>query len=445
MKYLKNQNNGFEMANYCKSLLVLFVLLVSVSSAQVQSPEEGDMLDKIVAVVGNEVIMQSEVKTQILMMAQQNPSIDLEDKKLYDMILDELIAQKLLITKAIEDSVVVTDDEVEQRWEYFLQSVIAQYGSEKRVEQVYQMSIGSIKNDYSEQIRKSLLAQKLSQQKFMDVKVTPREVEEFYNSFKDSLPEVPTKIEVSHIVKNVTASNSAKEDALQFAKAIRDSILSGEVTFEDMAKRHSDDPGTREEGGDLGWFDKGKLVPEFEKAAFQLQEGQVSLPVETPFGYHLIQTIEKKSDAINTRHILIKLDESTDDRDATIKFLQNLKAEIVAGKNFADMAKQFSDDKDTRGFGGLIGAISIEDLPPNLSSTINNMKVGEISEPAPYVADPSKQAYHIVLKKSVIDAHKPNLEQDFKELEQRAKIKKQMEMQAKWLEELKKEIYWEKK
>ncbi len=436
------------MAHFCKRILVLFVLFLSFwsSTGLAQTPEDGDTLDKIAAIVGNEIIMQSEVKTQVLMMAQQNPSIDLEDKEIFDKVLDELIAQKLLITKALEDSVVVTDDEVEQRWDYFLQSVISQYGSEKRVEQVYQMSIGSIKNEYSDQIRKSLLAQKLSQQKFMDVKVTPREVEEFYNEYKDSLPQVPAKIEVCHIVKNVTASNNAKDEALKKAKLIRDSILTGQVTFEDMAIRHSDDPGTKDEGGDLGWFDKGKLVPEFEKAAFQLQEGQISLPIETPFGYHLIQTIEKKPEAINTRHILIKIDESTDDRDAAIQFLQGLKKEVVEnGKDFGKLAKQFSDDKDTRGFGGLIGAVGMDELPPTLASTLKNMKVGEVSDPAPYMADPSKQAYHIVLKRKVIDAHKADLQIDFKELEQRAKIKKQMEMQAKWIQQLKKEIYWEKK
>ncbi len=436
------------MAHFCKRVSVLFVLLISLWSnvSVAQTPEEGDTLDKIAAIVGDEIVMQSEVKTQILMMAQQNPNINIEDKDLYDKILDEIIAQKLIITKAIEDSVVVTDDEVEQRWDYFLQSVVSQYGSEKRVEQVYQMSIGGIKNEYSEQIRKSLLAQKLTQQKFMNIKVTPREVEDFYNQYKDSLPEVPLKIEVSHIVKNVTASNTAKDDALNKAKLIRDSILSGQATFADMALRHSDDPGTREDGGDLGWFDKGKLVPEFEKAAFQLQEGQISLPVESPFGYHLIQTIEKKPDAINTRHILIKLDESNDDRDAAIKFLQELKKEVVEnGKDFTILAKQFSDDKDTRGFGGVLGSFALEELPPNLSSLLNNMKVGEISDPAPYMADPSKQAYHIVMKKRVIDAHKPNLKTDFDELEKRAKIKKQMESRLEWIQKLKKELYWEKK
>ncbi len=436
------------MAHFCKRVSVLFVLLISLWSnvSIAQTPEEGDTLDKIAAIVGDEIVMQSEVKTQILMMAQQNPNINIEDKDLYDKILDEIIAQKLIITKAIEDSVVVTDDEVEQRWDYFLQSVVSQYGSEKRVEQVYQMSIGGIKNEYSEQIRKSLLAQKLTQQKFMNIKVTPREVEDFYNQYKDSLPEVPLKIEVSHIVKNVTASNTAKDDALNKAKLIRDSILSGQSTFADMALRHSDDPGTREDGGDLGWFDKGKLVPEFEKAAFQLQEGQISLPVESPFGYHLIQTIEKKPDAINTRHILIKLDESNDDRDAAIKFLQELKKEVVEnGKDFTILAKQFSDDKDTRGFGGVLGSFALEELPPNLSSLLNNMKVGEISDPAPYMADPSKQAYHIVMKKRVIDAHKPNLKTDFDELEKRAKIKKQMESRLEWIQKLKKELYWEKK
>lgn len=436
------------MVHFCKRISVLFVLFLSFWSAAgiAQTPEEGDTLDKIAAIVGDEIVMQSEVKTQILMMAQQNPNIDIDDKELFDRILDDIIAQKLIVTKAIEDSVVVTDDEVEQRWDYFLQSVISEYGSEQRVEQVYQMSLGAIKNEYSEQIRKNLLAQKLTQQKFMDIKVTPREVEEFYNQYRDSLPEVPKKIEVSHIVKNVTASNTAKGDALKKAKLIRDSILNGEATFEDMALRHSDDPGTREDGGDLGWFDKGKLVPEFEKAAFQLQEGQISLPVESPFGYHLIQTIEKKPDAINTRHILIKLDESNDDRDATIKFLRELKKEITEnGKDFATLAKQFSDDKDTRGFGGVLGSFALGELPPNLSSLLNNMKVGEISDPAPYMADPSKQAYHIVLKKKVIEAHKPSIEKDFKELERRAKIKKQMEAQKEWIEQLRKEIYWEKK
>jgi peptidyl-prolyl cis-trans isomerase SurA len=427
-------------------LFISLVLSLSVSfgyeSKAQLLPGANQTLDKIVAVVGNEIIMASDLNAALMMVKQQSPSIDINDPVLRRQVLDNIINEKLVITKAIEDSVKVSDEEVESRWSALLQNMVRRFGSEQRVEEVYGMSINRIRFEYRDEIRKQILGAKLRQEHVADITASPEEVNTFYNQFKDSLDMMPEQVELYHIVKYIGTSKSKKEDVLNFARKIRDSIVAG-GDFADFARRYSDDPGSKSGGGDLGWASKGKLFPEFEKAAYALQPDEISLPVETPFGYHIIQVIDKRNDEIKARHILFKFGESDEDIETAKRFLDSLKKEIESGKDFETLARMNSDDKESRGFGGLLGKMPIDELPNQMKVLVQNMKDGEVTDPIPYSKDPLKKGYHIVYKKRSISAHKANISEDYKRLEQLALFYKQNMAIKDWIEQLRKELYWE--
>lgn len=421
-------------------LFILFLITLSSMSSQVKRGEE---LDKIIAIVGDEIIMKSEIDGRLIMMAQRNPEFDFEDPEAREQILNDLIDEKLLIAKAELDSIEATQEEIDMQWENFKQRSIQQYGSEKRMEQVYGMSLYRLKFELKDQIKNQIVSQKLRQQKFQDLSVTRREVEEFYNTMKDSLPTLPERLELYHIVKNVEPDTSARTEALELAKAVRDSIING-ADFTDMAQKYSQDPGSAPDGGNLGWIDKGKLVPEFERAAFSLQLNETSLPVESPFGFHIIQTLDKRENAVNTRHILIRLQQSTDDNQKAKDFLMDIADRIrKSDTTFEEFAKMYSDDKQTKGFGGLIGKVSVQEMSPEMAEVINSMEVGDISEPLIYGNDPTNPAFHILYIKSVIPPHEPNLEDDYEMLEEQALMMKQYRVFNEWMEELRSDLFWE--
>ena len=429
------------MFNRLKIPAIIVLMMLSVSLNAVSQAKEGDELDKIIAVVGNDIILESELNSQLMMFAQQDTSLNPNDPVARKRVLDMLINEKLVVMKAIEDSIEVSDEEIKAQWEQQLDQYVKYYGSIKRIEDIYGMSIDRMRYEYRDEIRKHLLSQKIKMQKFGKVDVTEREVKEFYEQFKDSLPEIPKQVELYHIVKYIKPSENVKEEVYQLALRVRDSILNG-GNFADFAKRYSADPGTKDEGGDLGWIKKGKLFPEFEKAAINLAEGQISKPTETPFGYHLIENLGLNKDSIHARHILFKFKQSDADTKKTIEFLKNLKQKIEGGEPFEEMAKQYSEEIETKGTGGFLGKYPVDNMPPALAKIINSMKVGDISDPLSYGNEP-KPAYHIIWKKALIPAHTASIKEDYQELEQLAKNYKQGKLYQKWVEGLRKTMYWE--
>jgi peptidyl-prolyl cis-trans isomerase SurA len=385
--------------------------------------------------VGREIVLQSDIEGRIAMFLQQNPKVNPSDPELRKQVLESLINERLMVTKAVEDSIAVMDEEINQSLDFMMQNLMQTYGSEKRVEDLYGMSVSRIRKNYREEVRKQLLVERLQQQKFMGVKCTNREVEDFYNQYRDSIRAIPASVELAHIVKHIKPSADAKEEVKRLALKIRDSILKG-VDFAELAKRHSGDPGSASTGGDLGWVDKGKFVAEYERAAYDLQSGETSQPIESPFGFHIIQTIEKRKDASHTRHILLKLGGSADDKSRVEKILTDLKERVEKSESFEDLAKQYSDEKETQGFGGSMGVIELNRLPADLKSIVETLPEGGVSQPLPYMADPTKPSLHIILKKKNIAEHSPSLSSDFKKIEQMALQQKQAKLMDSFLKEL---------
>jgi peptidyl-prolyl cis-trans isomerase SurA len=422
------------------AVCISLISLVSITNAQVK---QGATLEKIMAVVGNDIITLSDVYGYLEQMKIQDSKVNPDDPDMQKKVLDMMINEKLVIAKAIEDSVTVSDEEVDQRWEYQLQRFVMKYGSEKRIEDIFGISIQQMRLEFREDIRKQMLSERIKQKNFSDISVTRAEVSDFYDKYKDSLQVLPAQIELFHIVKNVESDKQSKADIIKLAKSIRDSLVNG-GDFADFAKRYSGDPGTATSGGDLGWATKGKFIKEFEQAAFAQQKGAISMPVETPFGFHIIQTLDKNKDSIKTRHILLKLGQNLDDIEKTKKTLSNIKAKIDSGTSFEEMAKISSDETETRGFGGSIGAIYVSQIPAALKETIDKLKDGEVSEPLVFNTEP-KRTFHIVYKKRTIPEHLPTLKNDYTQIETFAKEFKRNELYNQWVEKLRKEMYWEKK
>ena len=412
--------------------IIIALFIVSISSGIAQEPQ---LLDKIIATVGREIILQSDVEGRLAMYAQQNSSVNLKDPELRKKVLESLISERLMVTKAVEDSIVVMDEEINQSLDFMMQNLTQTYGSEKRIEDIYGMSVARIRKNYREEVRKQLLVERLQQQKFQSVKCSHREVEEFFASYRDSIPKISAAVELAHIVKHIQPSADTKEEVKSLARKVRDSILKG-VDFVELAKRHSGDPGSAAAGGDLGWIDKGKLVAEYERAAYSLQTGETSQPIETPFGFHLIQTLDKRKDAVQTRHILFKLGGSGDDQKRAAKVLEELKVRVEKGEKFEDLAKMYSDEKETQGFGGSMGVVELTRLPAELKSIIEKLSDGGVSSALPYMSDPTKPAMHIIQRKKWINEHTPSLESDFKRIEQMAVQIKQAKMMESWMKEL---------
>ncbi|MCX7908846.1 MAG: peptidylprolyl isomerase [Ignavibacteria bacterium] len=417
-------------------ILICFLAIQYFSWSKVTEP-----IDKIVAIVGDEVILLSDVQAQAMVLAQQDIRFDPNDPSLQKRILDQLINEKLILIKAKEDSITVSDEEIDQQWEFRLKALVQHYGSEKRIEEIYGMPISKLKSEYRDDIRKFLLTEKMKEKKFGNIKVSEREVKEFYEQYKDSLPTIPEQVELYHIVKSFVPPEEVRRQKFELAKKVRDSIImTGD--FVQFVKKYSDDLSSVPSGGELGWVPRGRFFPEFEQAAFNLQIREVSPPVETPLGFHIIQLLGKVKDSILVRHILFKITPSEVEIQNTKRFLDSIRTLYYKGTPFEELAKTFSDEMETRGAGGFLGRFPIDNLPENIRNITDTLKQGEVSSPALYKTHPV-ESYHIIYKKRVIPPHKPEPQTDYKELEQLCITFKQNKLYLEWIEELRKKIYWE--
>ena len=401
-----------------------------------------EVIDKIVAVVDNEIILQSELDFQTSIYASQR-GMDPKSPELRRQILNSMIDEKLVYAQAELDSIIITDEEVTQRIEYQIQVLKQQYGTVEDIEKMYGMSIEKIKRELREDVRKNLMVQRLREKNFAPVEASRREVEEFYESFKDSLGMIPEKLRIFHIFKNPKTTDRLKKQYYEFAKEILDSIKHG-ANFEEMAKKYSDDPGSKAFGGDLGFVKRGVFYPEFEAAAFSLEPGQLSDVVESPVGYHIIELLERRGESIHTRHILIKFKTDENADLETIEFLTELRDSIINGTNtFQYYAKKYSEDKETAPFSGDLGTFYINQLDKNLLDVVSKLKQGEISFPKRIDYGQGTYGYHIVFLQSRIPQHPASLAEDYAELKRLADEYKKQKQYDKWLAGLKDKIYWE--
>ena len=419
--------------SYLLSVLMLGALGALVADAQTA-------VDRIVAVVDKEIITESDLLERISYYAVQN-RVDPKSPDLRKAMLEGMIADKLVLAQAILDSVTVSEDEVNRALDQQFQNFVRQAGSEQRLEQIYGKPVSRMKREFKPEMRKQLLIQRIRQQREASLLVARREVEQFYESYKDSLPKVPEEVDLSHIFMVPKADSALEEQTRAKLNAIRDSIVAG-GDFADFARRYSQD-GSGAGGGDLGWAKRGVVfVPEFEQAVFALKEKETSPVVKTEFGYHLVQLLERRGESVHARHILLRTERGPSSDSATVNFLRGLRDRALKKESFAELAKKYSEDDDTKQLGGDLGLIAVDQLEADFGSVVKDLKAGEISEPH-RVTLKSSYGYQIVLLKKRVAAHDVDLQNDYKRVEQMALYLKRNRLNAEWIEELKKSINWE--
>lgn len=415
-----------------KPVLLTGVLLVSLCA-------QGQTLDRVVAAVDNDLILESELNAQVQFYALNN-KLDPATPGLRAQVLQSMINEKLVVAKAIEDSVTVTDEEVQQQMDAVIQQRIQQYGSESRLEEMYGMPLSRIKREFRDDLRKNLLAQRLQQQHLGNTTVGRFEVEDFYRTYKDSLPRVPEECELSEIGISPRADEQAKAATRARLSAILDSVRNG-ADFATMARRYSQDPGSAAQGGDLGFVRRGQFVKEFETAVFAMSDGQVSDIVETEHGLHIIQLVERRGDAVHARHILLKIERSREGDEATIRLLDSLRTRALAGESFAELARKYSELRDAT-IGGNIGTAEVDQVNPAFRPAIDTLREGDISLPVK-VPETTGYRYYIVWLRKRTPSHPMTLDQDYHKVEAIAlNFKRTRDYQA-WLEELKSQFYWQ--
>ncbi|MCJ7812345.1 peptidylprolyl isomerase, partial [bacterium] len=339
-----------------------------------------ELIDGIAAIVGDEIILYTEVLQTSQIYALQmgiNPMNQVQEyNQLKEEILENLINDKIFLARAIEDTITVTDQQVETALDERIQGLVQQLGSEKEVEAYFGTSIRQIKKNYREDIRKLLIIETLKQQKSMDVKISRTEIEEYFNTQKDSLPQKRAMVKTRHILMQVQPGGLNRQTALQQIQEIQERLNLGE-DFSELAKLYSEDPGTANIGGDLGFIKKGTLFESFEEAGFQLAPGQISDVVETPIGLHLIQMVEKQEDEAHMRHILIRMNITQQDESSVIDTLIHIRNRALSGEDFSKLANEYSQDESSKELGGDLGWLPVDDLEiPIFKSVVDTLQVG---------------------------------------------------------------------
>jgi peptidyl-prolyl cis-trans isomerase SurA len=422
-------------------LSILFFLIFIGSQAQ-----EKKIIDQIIATIGKQAILQSEIESQAMQMRAQGyyTSGDLECE-----VFEEILFSKLLVNQAILDSIEVNDSEVNSEMERRLNYFINQIGSEEKLEEYYKKSIADIKEEFRVVIKEQLLSQRMQQKITADLKVTPQEVKAFFRSIpEDSLPTINIEFELEQISVSPKIEEVEVLRIKDKLREFKERITQGE-SFATLAVFYSEDPGSATRGGELGFVSRGDLVPEFSAVAFNLKEGEVSKIVKTEYGYHIIQLVEKKGERINCRHILLKPKISPDEKRKARQRLDSVRTQIVAKEiTFKEGCWKFSEDEDTRLNGGIIinpqtgnSRWEAGQLEPKLANAIQDLKVGDISAPFETVDASGQAVYKIVLLKTKTEAHQANLNDDYQRIQDLALEKKKTEFVDDWVSKKVKSTY----
>jgi len=424
--------------------MVLVLATIGFVSVKAQQPQ---VIDQIAALVGGNMILQSDIENQYINYRMQG-IIKGSGPEIRCSILEDMLFQKLLVTQAEVDSIVVDDAQVNAELDRRIGTFINQFGSQEKLEQYYNKSITEIKSELFNVIKEQLLAQQVQQQIIADVSVTPSEVKSYFRSLpKDSIPQIKTEYVIQQLVKNPPISVDEKIRVKEELLELRKRIIKGE-NFSTMAILYSEDPGSAKKGGELGFYGRGQLYPEFEAVAFKLKEGEVSDIVETEAGYHIIQMIERKGDYINVRHILLVPKVSPADLQKARKELDSVALLIRNDSiSFDDAVTKFSQGKNKNNGGYLINQYSggtsfeAEQLDPQVSFVVDKLKVGEISNPVPMKTDKQKDAYRILYLKAKTKPHRANLEEDYPKIQQWALQQKQKKVIDEWVNEKSQNTY----
>jgi peptidyl-prolyl cis-trans isomerase SurA len=428
------------MKNYIT--LSLFFLLGFGLKAQIQS---GDEVEKILSWVDNEIILKSELDMTVYQFKNAysvgNQNVDCD-------VLETLVLNKLMIAKSKIDSVFVEEDQVEQELERRIQQLFAQYGGDAEVVlREYGKTLEELKTELRPSLLDQMIISKMQEKVTGSVNVTPQEVKQYYKKIdKDSLPKFSTQVEIGQIVRYPKPSREAKDEAVKTLENLKKQIGEGE-SFAELAKIYSVDPGSARLGGELGFFNRGELVPEYEAAALSMRPGELSEIVESQFGFHLIQLIERRGNEFNSRHILIKAETNYNDILTEKVFLDSIRTLILKDSlDFSVASFKYNEDQYLKQNNGYMldydgnHKISVEKLG-TMYFTIEDMNPGDITYAENYVDEEGKKAVRIIYLKSKTPPHVANLSQDYQQIKEAALAEKKNKVLDEWFTSAREQVY----
>ncbi len=427
------------MKQHSKYLFLISTFFISLGAAA-----QPKMIDRVVAVVGNYTILQSDIESQYLQMRAQR--VQIPDLKC--VIFKNFLEQKLMLDQARIDSIEVSESTINQELDNRMQYFINQIGGQEELEQYFGKTLLQIKEDFRESMREQLITQQMEQKITGDVKVTPSEVRRFYNNLDpDSIPTIDAQVEIEQIVAYPPLSEDAIFEVKEKLLELRKRIMDGE-SFETLAVLYSEGP-SASNGGDIGYMSRGELDPAYAKAAFSLKKGGISKIVESEFGYHIIQLVDRKDDRVDTRHILMKPRISPEARQKAITRLDSIIDGVRKDSiTFANAARYYSQDKNTAMNHGLVvnpqtgsSQFELKQLDTKDYLVVRDLKIGEISDPYESTDENGKTIYKVVRLKSRTDPHKANLNQDYMLIQMMALAQKKQEIVDTWIKNKQKDTY----
>ncbi len=422
-----------------KIITVVFCLFFVAITANAQPQSAKVVADKIAAIVGDRIILQSDIRNSILDAVRQGQQVPPNAECL---MMEQALISKVLMLQAEKDSLPVTDEEVEAELDQKVRFYINQFGSQEALEEVAGKTIYQIKDDARESVKEQKLAAAMQRKIVDNVRITPNEVKAFFERIpKDSLPFYETELEIGQIIVYPKASRDLEMYIFDEMQNYKKQIESKKTTFEQLAKQVSEDPGSKDRGGQYQVNRNEKTWdPIFLSTAFRLKEGEISPPVKSKFGYHIIQMVQRNGDEAIVRHILrIPPITQTEIKQAITK-LDSVRAKVIASTlTFNEAASKYSDDESAKFAGPFImnrdGStfVTIDMLDKEMVSMLDKMKIGEISQPVAFEGEQGKKGVRIIFLKSKSEPHRMNLQDDYSRISQFALEEKKSKTLDKWI------------
>lgn len=418
-------------------VLIAFGILMSIS-AIAQQPKKV-IADKIIGVVGDKIILRSDIKNSLADIIRQGGDVP---ENAECMIMEQAVLSKVLMLQAQKDSLPVTDEEVEADLDNRIRSYVNQFGSQEAVEEVAGKTIYQIKDDARESVREQKLAAAMQHKIVENVRITPQEVKAFFDKIpKDSLPFYESELEIGQIVLYPKASRDLEQYIVGEMNNYKKQIELKLATFDQLAKRYSEDPGSKDRGGQYQLNRTEKTWdPVFLSTAFRLKEGEISAPVKSKFGYHIIQMVQRNGDVAIVKHILRIPPVTEDEINQARKKLDTIRSKIIAGTiGFNEAASKYSDDETSKYTGPFItnrdGStfVTIDALDKDMVSMLAKLTPGDYSQPTPFEGEQGKKGVRIVYLKSRTAPHRMNLRDDYSRISQFALDEKKSKVMEEWV------------
>lgn len=416
------------------------VLLCTALGAGAFAQPKKQVADRVIAVVGDRIILESDVKNALADAARQGQQLP---ENAECAVMEQALVSKILVLQAERDSLKVDESEVESELDQRIRYFERQYGSQDELERIAGKTVYQIKDDARESVRESKLAQQMQRKIVDNVRITPTEVNAYFNRFpKDSLPFFESELELGQIVIYPKPSKDLEAYVISELSNYKRQIESKQVTFEEIVRTKSEDPGSKDAGGQYQINRTEKTMdPAFVSASFRLKEGEISNVVRSKFGFHLIQLMQRNGDDALVRHILMKAPVTNEEISAATRKLDTVRSRLVAGTiDFATAAGRYSEDESAKFAGPYIQGrngnyVTIDELEKDIVPQIARLKVGEFSQPFAFTSERGEKGVRIIYLKTRTEPHRMNLKDDYNRIAQSALEEKKMQTLDKWLNE----------